>query len=172
MEPCFAKRHLALIGLPASGKTAVARCLSGLLGLPAIDLDDAIEKEAGMGIPAIFAREGEAGFRAREREALARAAQTAPLILSTGGGVVLAPENRLVLRERFLTIWLRVSPVIAAARSAGGRRPLLEGGDVETKIRRLQGERDALYEECAALSVNTDELDPDGVARTIHDMLR
>ncbi len=171
MEPPSPDRPIALIGLPASGKTSVARILSALLRLPGRDLDDLIEEEAGMDIPSIFAAEKESGFRLRESRALGRAAGEGIQVLATGGGIVISPDNRRTLRERFLTVWLRVSPEVAAARSEGGRRPLLAGGNAEEKIRRLQSEREALYAECADLRVDTDLLGAREVAKAIHDML-
>jgi len=161
----------ALVGLPASGKTTIAGLLAKLLELPALDLDDTIVEEAKADIPSIFTSEGEAGFRERERRALAKMTQGNPLVLATGGGIVLNPENRRLLKEHFFTVWLQVSPATAAIRSVGGSRPLLAGVDAEARIRELESQRTPLYAECAALCVNTEGLDPRKVAEAILDKL-
>lgn len=165
-------RSVALIGLPASGKSTVARALAGRLGLPARDLDQEVAAEAGRDIPGIFEAEGEAGFRDREARALRRVSGESPCVLATGGGVVERPENRELLRTRFRSVWLRVSPATAADRSAGGSRPLLSGGDPEARIRDLHERRAALYAECAALSVDTEGRSPEAVAEDILEQIR
>lgn len=165
-------RSVALIGLPASGKSTVARILAARLGLPARDLDEEIAAEAGRDIPAVFSAEGERGFRDRESRSLLRAAEYPQCILATGGGVVERPENRDILRTRFRSVWLRVSPKTAAARSAGGIRPLLAGGDPEARIRDLDTRRSTFYAECAALSVDTDGRNPEAVAEDILEQIR
>ena len=167
-----ASDSIALIGLPASGKSTVARVLAGRLGLPFRDLDGEIAAEAGRDIPGIFEAEGEAGFRDREARALRRASEGSPCVLATGGGIVVRPENRDLLRTRFRTVWLRVSPETAAARSAGGSRPLLAGGDPEARIRDLYVLRAALYDECSILSVDTEGRGPAAVAEDILDQIR
>lgn len=165
-------RSLALIGLPASGKSTTARVLADRLGLPARDLDEEIAAEAGGDIPSIFASEGEAGFRDRESRALRRASEGNPCVLATGGGIVVRQENRELLRTRFRTVWLRVSPETAAARSAGGARPLLAGDDPEARIRELYERRAALYAECASLTVDTEGRSPEAVAEDILEQIR
>ena len=163
---------IALIGLPASGKSTVARILAGRLGLSTRDLDEEIAAEAGRDIPAIFAAEGEEGFRDRESRALRFSAEGGPCVLATGGGVVVRPENREILRTRFRTVWLRVSPETAAGRSAGGSRPLLAGDDPEARIRDLDARRAPLYAECAAFSVDTEDRNPEAVAEDILEQIR
>jgi len=86
-------RRIALIGMPASGKTSVGAVLAELEGLPFVDLDEAIAIDAGRSIPDIFADEGEAGFRVRERAALVRIAEGGPVVLATGGGCIELPEK-------------------------------------------------------------------------------
>lgn len=167
-----APRSLALIGLPASGKSTVARVLAGRLGLPVLDLDEEVAAEAGRDIPGIFEAEGEAGFRDLESRALRRASEGDPCVLATGGGIVVRPENRELLRTRFRTVWLRVAPETAAARSAGGARPLLAGGDPEARIRDLYERRAALYAECAIFSVDTEGRSPEAVVEDILEQIR
>src|SRR5262245_49374988 len=93
------KRNIYLVGPMGTGKTAVGKTLARLVGVPFIDSDAEIERHAGVDIPYIFDQEGESGFRRREREMLAELCHREPLVLATGGGAVLAPENRQVLRD-------------------------------------------------------------------------
>ncbi|HOZ71860.1 MAG TPA: shikimate kinase [Spirochaetales bacterium] len=166
---------VALVGLPASGKTSSGVLLADLLGMPFVDLDERVEREAGRSIPALFEDEGEDGFRRRERVALERVAAGVaagePVVLATGGGTVELPENRSVLRERFVTVWIKVDPAAAAARSLGSGRPLLSG-DVEAGLRRLYERRRAWYDECAAIAVQSDGMRPAMLAEAIREALR
>ncbi len=95
------KASIYLIGPMGSGKTAVGRQLARLLDVRFYDSDAEIERRTGVDIPFIFEREGEPGFRLREREAIeALTSLLEPIVLATGGGAVLAPENRRLLAER------------------------------------------------------------------------
>lgn len=134
-------RHLILIGLPGAGKTTVAREAAMLLDAPWIDLDTAIAEEAGCSIPELFAREGEAGFRARERRAMARALAGPPQIIAAGGGWAAQPGNLDEAELQALVVLLEVSPVVAARRvGAAHDRPLLVG-DPLPKLEALAAER-------------------------------
>lgn len=164
-------KSIALVGLPAAGKSSVGALLAPLTGLPFRDLDAEIEAAAGCGVAQIFRAEGEAGFRTRESEALARLAEVGPLVLATGGGCVEEEANRCILRDRFFTVWLRVRPDAALARSAGGLRPLLEG-DAAARMDGLRLRRTPWYEACSVLAVDTDGMDPAGVAEAIYDAIR
>ncbi len=164
-------RRIALIGMPATGKTSVGAILAGLEGLPFVDLDDAIASEAGQSVAEIFAVEGEAGFRARENAALSRIAAGGSLVLATGGGCIELPENRSLLRDCFRIAWLKADLASLAKRSVGGSRPLL-AGDAEALIRTLYERRRPWYEDCAGLQVHTDGMRPSMIARVIHEALR
>ena len=87
------KKNIVLIGMPGCGKSAVGRCLSQLLEMPLVDTDELVEQEAGRTIPEIFAQEGEGAFRDRETAAARAAAAMEGVIVATGGGMVLRPEN-------------------------------------------------------------------------------
>ena len=160
---------MALVGLPASGKSSVGRILAGLLGLEFRDSDGLVEAGAGMGVAAIFEAEGEAAFRRREARALAEAAEGPPLVLATGGGIVLSTANRELLGRRFETVWLRLDPAVAAARAAlaPGSRPLLAQGDPAARMRALAEAREPLYAEVADLVVEAGEGSPEEIARDI-----
>ena len=162
-------RPIALIGLMGAGKSAVGHALGTRLGGRAEDLDDRIERTAGASVAEIFGREGEAGFRAREKAALTAALAAAPVVIACGGGVVLDPANRLALREGCRVVWLEVTPAVAARRIAAqaSRRPLLGSGPIEARLEALLRERAALYESVAELRVDSGDETPDEIAERI-----
>ena len=129
------KANLFLIGPMGSGKTAVGRQLSRLLGMPFHDSDTEIERRTGVDIAFIFEKEGEAGFRQREREAIEALTAMNRIVLATGGGAVLLPENRQHLAERGCVIYLETSVTQQVDRVKQGRnRPLLSNVDTSTKL--------------------------------------
>lgn len=146
--------HLVLVGPMGAGKSSIGRRLAHACGLPFVDLDREIETRAGTDIPTIFAHEGEAGFRRREREALADLLEGAPCVLATGGGAVLDPDNRARMRRQGFVVYLRIDVDAQLARLAHDRssRPLIAGDDRETVLRRLAAERGPLYEAVADLT--------------------
>jgi len=151
------KRNIYLIGPMGTGKTAVGKHLGRLLGVPFIDSDKEIEHVAGVDIPYIFEREGEAGFRQREREAIAALTQREPIVLATGGGAILAPENRQLLRETGTVVFLQTSLAQQLLRVGKGRgRPMLKGLDMPRRLAELRAIRDPLYAEIADLTLTTD----------------
>lgn len=152
-------RRLILIGMPASGKTTVGRELSRALAVPFYDCDEAVEREAGCTIAGLFAAEGEASFRERERRMLETlCAKDAPCVIATGGGAVLRRENRLLLRRSGVVFWLDRSMENIMSADCGGR-PLLAGG--EAALRKLYDERRELYAGCGHLFI------PDGTIRQV-----
>jgi shikimate kinase len=146
-----------LIGPMGSGKTAVGRALARSLGLAFHDSDAEIERRTGVDIPFIFEKEGEAGFRQREREAIEALTRLPHIVLATGGGAVLLPENRRCLAERGCVVYLETSVAQQADRVRRGRhRPLLQRGDVAGRLRELMEVRSPLYGEIADITVPTD----------------
>ena len=138
-----------LVGLMGSGKSSIGRRLAAQLALPLIDLDDYIVAQAGRSIPDIFAQDGEAAFRQMEsralREVLARHA-----VIATGGGAVMAAENRVLLEAHAPVIWLQASPEFLAARIDGdANRPLIAGTDTLARLQELAAVRYPLYAQCA-----------------------
>src|SRR5262245_9448578 len=97
---------IALVGLSGAGKSSIGRLLAGQLGWPLRDTDALIVHSAGCEIAQIFAAEGEAHFRDREAAALRQALDGPPVVVATGGGIVLRAENRALLRERAFVVWL------------------------------------------------------------------
>lgn len=155
--------NVYLIGMPGSGKTAVGRALARRTGLPFVDLDAAIEEAAGLPVPEIFGTHGEPRFRQLEHEALRRVSKGEASVVACGGGVVLGPENRDLLRSTGTVVWL-VAPVERLRRRIRpGTRPLLrENGALE----RLAAEREPLYREVADRMVDA-TASPGRVATTI-----
>jgi shikimate kinase len=151
------KRNIFLIGPMGSGKTAVGKYLARLLDAPFYDSDAEIERRTGVDIPYIFEKEGEAGFRERERETLEVLTTTEPMVLATGGGAVLRPENRVCLSERGFVVYLKTSVTQQTYRVRHARnRPLLNGVDPAEKLEQLMQERAPLYAEIADVTVSTD----------------
>ena len=100
-------KSILLIGMPGCGKSTVGKMLAQRLGRALVDVDEAVEAEAGCSIPELFLREGEEGFRAREHRALCRAARESGLVISAGGGAVTRAENREVMEENSVVVWLQ-----------------------------------------------------------------
>src|SRR5580698_495556 len=147
-----------LIGPMGSGKTAVGRYVARVLKMPFQDSDAEIERRTGVDIPFIFEKEGEPGFRQREREAIEALTQLEPIVLATGGGAVLLEENRRHLAARGCVVYLETSIAQQTSRVRRGRhRPLLSGtADPGLKLTELMALRGPLYMEIADIVVTTD----------------
>ncbi|HYN99449.1 MAG TPA: shikimate kinase [Actinomycetota bacterium] len=154
---------IALIGPMGAGKTEVGRRLAKRLGRPLVDTDELIVERDGRSVSEIFSEESEAGFRAKELEAVADAAAVPGAVIATGGGVVLDPRNVEALQSSGEVIYLRASAAVAAARLGTGEgRPLLEGTPLGDRIARLIEDREDLYRQAAGHEVDADA-DPDDV---------
>ncbi len=158
-------RCLALVGPRCAGKSTLARVAAARFGLPALDLDELLLAErafdeAATGADsagALLAAVGEPAFRARESAALARLVDAAsPCVLATGGGAVVAPANRALLRERFLVAFLDAPAAVLAARLRAdpAPRPSLTGADPAEELERVLAERRSSYEEVADLTLD------------------
>ncbi len=147
---------LFLIGPMGAGKTTVGRRAAAPLGLAFSDLDHEIEERSGATITLIFELEGEGGFRKREAEALDEFSAKPGIVLSTGGGAILAPENRRLLRERGYVVYLETTVEQQLKRLLHDRkRPLLAAPDRRERLNKLAAEREPLYREIADLIVPT-----------------
>jgi shikimate kinase len=162
-------RHLVLVGLMGAGKTTVGQRCAELLDRAFVDTDELVVAAAGISFDELWQVEGEQGFRARERVAVADAvASPVPLVISCGGGSVLDPDNRRSLRRRGVVVWLEAAPAELASRLAGDdTRPLLAGGDRATTLERLRSLREPAYEAAAHLQVDTEGRSVDEVAATV-----
>ena len=164
--------HVFLIGFMGAGKSTVGALLADRLGLPFIDLDARITERAGRSIIQIFDAEGEQGFRDRESEALAALADDPPAVVACGGGIVLADENRRLLKEMGRVVYLKVSAGEALARIGDTTgRPLLERGDAGAMAATLLAARESLYRTVADVRVDTGGLNCDAVAGAVVDAL-
>ena len=150
-------RNIFLIGPMGSGKTAVGRQLARLLHLDFYDSDAEIEPRTGVDIPYIFEKEGEAGFRERECEVIDALTQLRGVVVATGGGAVLRPENRERLVQRGCVVYLHTSVEQQLERTRHSRhRPLLNTPDPEGTLRELMAHRLPLYRSIANITVETD----------------
>lgn len=151
-------RNIFLVGPMGSGKTAVGKQLARRLRLPFVDSDQEIERRTGVDIPFIFDKEGEAGFRARESAVILELATRPGLVLSTGGGAILWPENRAALRAGGTVVYLETSVARQAERvRRSDHRPLLAGAaDPAVRLAELMSLRAPLYQAVAHLTVRTD----------------
>jgi len=152
-------RAVVLIGMMGSGKSAVGAALAQRLGRHLVDVDVLIEEASGRPVAAIFADEGEVGFRERERAAIRQAATTTNAVIACGGGAVLDPANVEALRAHGTVVWLQVSPEVAAQRLGSDRgRPVLASmnGDLAERIRVLAEQRAGAYAAAADLVVDAD----------------
>lgn len=150
--------NIFLIGPMGSGKSAVGRQLARLMHLEFHDSDVEIERRTGVDIPYIFEKEGEAGFREREREVIESLTLLSNVVIATGGGAILLPENRECLAHRGRTVYLKTGIEQQLDRTRGSRqRPLLnDTDDPETRLRELMQHRAPLYESLAQFTVLTD----------------
>lgn len=162
-----------LIGLPGSGKTTIGKQLAQLWKLHFIDSDQVIEQRLGCSIAAYFGSHGEAAFRDVEQQVIDEItagpqSQTQPLLLSTGGGVVLREANRIHLRERTTVFYLQAAPEDIARRLRNDTsRPLLKGQDPGQRLRELMRQRHPLYLETAHYTIKTARLSITQVVRKL-----
>ena len=140
------KRSVALVGMMGAGKTAVGAQLARLLQVPFLDSDEAIEAAANMSVAEIFARDGEAFFRAKEAQVLARLMSGQPCVLSTGGGAFLSAENRHTIATRGVSVWLKVDLDLLWSRVRHrSSRPLLRTANPRGTLATLLAERAPVY---------------------------
>jgi shikimate kinase/3-dehydroquinate synthase len=167
---------LLLNGFMGSGKSTVGRLVSERAGVPFVDLDEPIAARAGRSIPELFAAEGEAGFRRREADELARVlAEPGRRVVALGGGALLDPARRRSALGKARVVTLTARPETVAARTAGGGRPLLNVAPAEpspgvpdrlSRIRELLAARGDAYAEAHA-QVATDGRSVEEVAAAV-----
>ena len=149
---------LWLIGMMSSGKTKIGRKLASRSGLPLVDIDDEIVDRAGMSIPQIFAEQGEPAFRTMESEEVIRIAKDRrEMVVATGGGAILDPVSRRLMRETGLVVWLKPSIASLIAKKKTHNRPLLQGhSDLGVRYQQIWEDRRHLYEETAHQVIEMD----------------
>lgn len=158
------------VGFMGAGKTSVARKLARICGIAAVDMDTYLERRENRRVKDIFAEGGEAAFRAIETDVLRELAGKDPLLVSCGGGVVVTPENREILRSSGFVVYLQVTADEAKERISDlSTRPLFTDLDA---ARRRNAERLPLYEEVADLTVNTAGRGVAAIAYEVRDLLR
>jgi shikimate kinase len=139
-------RSVVLVGMMGAGKSTIGRRLSVRLALPFLDADVEIEAAAGMSIPDIFESRGEADFRDGEVRVIARLLDSGPAVIATGGGAVMRQETRDRIRDKAVSIWLKVdTDVIMRRVKRRSDRPLLQTADPEATVERLIREREPVY---------------------------
>jgi shikimate kinase len=141
------KRTVVLVGMMGSGKTAIGKALAQRLGVPFLDSDAAIEEAAQATIAEIFARDGEAFFRDREAEVIARLLSGAPAVLSTGGGAFMAERNRVAISAKGVSLWLDVPLDVLWERVRHKEtRPLLKTADPRGTLAEIFEKRVPVYQ--------------------------
>lgn len=139
-------RPVVVIGLMGAGKTSVGTRLADRLGVPFRDSDQEIVEAAQMSIAEIFERDGEAFFREKERQIIARLLDGTPKVLATGGGAFMHPETRATIRAGAVSVWIRAALDVLVVRTAGRtHRPLLLNGNPREILGRLIEERYPVY---------------------------
>jgi len=148
--------NIFLVGLMGAGKTSVGKLLAKRLAKDFCDCDQEIERATGVKIPVIFDIEGEAGFRAREARMLAELVVRSDIVLATGGGAVLSADNRKLLADNGVVVYLRAVASDLWSRTRHDRnRPLLRTDQPLARLEQLYAERDPLYRSIADLIVDT-----------------
>lgn len=170
MTPAAA--NIVLIGYRAVGKTTIGALLAARLHRRFVDLDAAVEAEAGETIASLVQRAGWPEFRRREKEAVRRYAAQRGLVLATGGGVVLDPENIARLQASGPLIWLKASPSTIRARlqqeaAQVATRPGLTAQGTLAEIEEVLAAREPLYEAAAVLILDVDKATPEELVQEI-----
>lgn len=164
---------LFLTGPMGAGKSTIGRQLARQLGMPFYDSDHEIESRTGVDIPLIFELEGEAGFRKREAAIIDELTALPDIVLATGGGAILDPQNREYLKSRGRVVYLHATVNQQLRRTRKDRnRPLLQTENPREKLEELFAIRDPLYRETAGLIIETDGMRVRDVVKKIMQRLR
>jgi shikimate kinase len=161
-------RSIVLTGMMGVGKSSIGRRLAARLGVPFVDADTEIEKAAGMSIPDIFARHGEADFRSGEARVIARLLESGPQVLASGGGAVMNADTRTAIKARGVSIWLKADIEVLMRRIAKRKheRPMLHTDDPAETLRQLLIVREPVYA-LADLTVQSREAPHDAIVAEI-----
>ncbi|WP_431686891.1 shikimate kinase AroK [Hahella sp. NBU794] len=168
-----AKKNVVLVGPMGTGKTTIGKLLAKELQFEFVDSDREIEARCGADIPWIFDVEGEVGFRGREKSVIADLSQRDAVVIATGGGVVVDPDNQRALKEYGFIVYLHTSVEQQYQRTRKDRkRPLLRSEDPLSVLKKLMSVREPIYRSIADLIISTDTKRPKGVVRDIVKTLR
>lgn len=149
--------NIVLCGFMGCGKTTVGRRAAKRLGLEFVDMDSYIEQKAGMRVSEIFAKHGEAEFRKMESEAARELSEKSGLLIATGGGAVLNPDNAAAFHSGGIVVLLQVTPETVIRRLKNStNRPLLQRPDREQAVRELMEQRSAAYQAAASIVLYAD----------------
>lgn len=171
--PILQHKNIFLIGLMGSGKTTIGRKLAYRLRGEFVDTDYALEQRSGVSIGRIFDVEGEIGFRQRETKLLKELTQSPGHVISTGGGIVLAQENRDYLQQNGVCVYLKASfPVLWSRLKDCKKRPLLQKENPDVVIKQLLIERAPLYESIADITVKADQRSANSTVNKIMTLLK
>jgi len=167
------KHNVYLVGPMGAGKSTIGRLLCSELKLEFKDSDKEIEDSCGCNIPWIFDVEGEVGFRDREAAAIEEITAESGVLMATGGGAVLRPENRQYLSGRGTVVYLKTSVEQQLQRTTKDKnRPLLQIDNPKEVLTKLMNERHPLYEEVADITIYTDDRNPRFVVQEILERLK
>ncbi|MFB2538279.1 MULTISPECIES: shikimate kinase AroK [unclassified Acinetobacter] len=165
--------NIYLVGPMGAGKTTIGRYLAEFLQRDFVDSDHEIEARTGANIPWIFEKEGEEGFRTREKMVIEDLTRRKSIILATGGGAVTQAENREHLHARGLVVYLYTPVEIQLARTARDRnRPLLKVDNPQLKLQQLLEQRDPLYRQAAHIIVPSQQGSPKDMAKLVMEAIK
>lgn len=159
---------IVLVGIMGSGKTRVGQALSKLLALPFVDSDREIERMSRYSVGEIFEKFGEGEFRLREKQIMLRLLNDGTQkVLASGGGGFIQPEIRHEVQEKAISVWLKPNINVLVERNGrNNKRPMLQGSDIESRLRQLMDVRYPVYAE-ADITIVTDGQTPHDTARLI-----
>jgi len=166
--PLLGRRSIVLVGMMGVGKSSIGRRLGTRLGIPFVDADAEIEKAAGMSIADIFARHGEADFRGGEARVIARLLEGGPQVLATGGGAIMNPDTRALIKTKGISIWLNAEFDVLMRRISKRKheRPMLQTADPAATLRELLAARGPVYAQ-ADLTMQSREVPHDAIVTEI-----
>lgn len=165
--------NIFLVGLMGAGKTTVGKLLAKHLHKTFVDSDHEIEKRTGVNIPLIFELEGEAGFRARETAMIAELSALSDIVLATGGGAILNPQNRENLGKNGTVVYLHAKVRDLWHRTRHDKsRPLLQTADPQARLNELFIQRDPLYREIADIVMDTGEQSAHALVHQLEDKIK
>ena len=165
-------QNIIFVGPMGAGKTTIGKQLARQLGRTFYDSDRVIEEHTGANIPLIFEMEGEEGFRRREKSTIAELMSKQNIVLATGGGVILDPENRDQITRQGFVIYLSAPLEQLFNRTSKDKnRPLLQTDNPRKKLEEILSIRDPLYREVADIVIETDGSPARGVVKKLVDLI-